>query len=329
MKKHFIIFISIIMIMTTIFGCSSSNIENKQQDDNKIKIITTIFPIYDYVKNILGDKIKDVDVSVLLDDSLDLHNYQPTTADIVKISECDLFLYVGGESDEWVPSVLEQAQNENLLSISLMDLLAENLLLEEEKEGMDLSEGQGEEEHIDEMEHDEHVWLSLQNAKKMVLAISNAIKFLDTDNISLYEENTNKYIEKLDELDSQYKNMVNSSKNKMLIFGDRFPFLYLTKDYGLDYYAAFKGCSAETEASFETIAFLSKKLDEYNLDFVMTIDNPHYKIAETIISNSNNKDRKILSLNSMQSITQNDIKNGASYIDIMTKNMEIFKQALN
>lgn len=329
MKKHFIIFISIIMIMTTIFGCSSSNIENKQKDDNKIKIITTIFPIYDYVKNILGDKFKDVEVSVLLDDSLDLHNYQPTTADIVKISECDLFLYVGGESDEWVPSVLEQVKNENLLSISLMDLLAENLLLEEEKEGMDLSEGQGEEEHIDEMEHDEHVWLSLQNAKKMVLAISNAIKFLDTDNISLYEENTNKYIEKLDALDSQYRDMVNSSKNKMLIFGDRFPFLYLTKDYGLDYYAAFKGCSAETEASFETIAFLSKKLDEYNLDFVMTIDNPHYKIAETIIANSNNKDRKILSLNSMQSITQNDIKNGASYIDIMTKNMDILKQALN
>ena len=238
-----------------------------------------------------------------------------------------MFIYVGGESDEWVPDVLNQVSNTNLKTLNLMDSLSGSLQLEEEKEGMEESE-EHEESAEEGEEYDEHIWLSLKNAKKLVSVISNVIKEIDVDNAQAYEANANAYIEKLQSLDEAYTNMAINANNKMLIFGDRFPFLYMVKDYGLDYYAAFKGCSAETEASFKTIAFLTQKLDEYNLDYVMTIEGTNHKIAETIIENSKDKNRTILELNSMQSTTANDINSGASYYEIMNKNLEVLKQII-
>ena len=332
MKKNISIFVAAILLASNMFGCGSyKTTQVEQQNTNgKLKIVVTIFPIYDYVKNILGEKFDKDNVSILLDNSVDLHNYQPTSADIVKISNCDLFIYVGGESDAWVDDVLNQVNNSNLAAISLMQLLDSNLRLEEEKEGME-EEHEHEEgvEHEEEEEYDEHVWLSLKNTEKVISLLTKALKMLDDNNAKLYEENANAYIKQIKNLDKEYTDLSTSAKNKMLIFGDRFPFLYMVKDYGLDYFAAFKGCSAETEASFKTIAFLAQKLDEYNLDYVMTIEGTNHKIAETIIENSNDKNRKILSLNSMQSITAKDIEEGKNYIDIMKSNLEILKQALN
>lgn len=334
MKKNISLFVAIVLIISNICACGMTNTVDAQTTEQtstkNLKIVTTIFPIYDWVKNILGEKFDKNNVSILLDNSVDLHNYQPTSADIVKISNSDLFIYVGGESDKWVPSVLEQVSNKDLKAINLMKYINADLRPEEEKEGMEEEheeEHEGEEEH--EEEYDEHVWLSLKNAKKLVSAISNVLQELDADNKSIYVENTTQYIDKLQTLDKEYADATNTDGNKTLIFGDRFPFLYMTKDYGLDYYAAFKGCSAETEASFKTIAFLAQKLDEYNLDYIFTIEGTNHKIAETIIENSNNKDRKILTLNSMQSTTTKDIESGSNYIDIMQKNLDVLKQVLS
>ena len=334
MKKNISLFVAIVLTISSICACGKTNTVDVQITDKtstkNLKIVTTIFPIYDWVKNILGEKFDKNNVSILLDNSVDLHNYQPTSADIVKISNSDLFIYIGGESDKWVPSVLEQVSNKDLKAINLMKYINADLRPEEEKEGMEEEheeEHEGEEEH--EEEYDEHVWLSLKNAKKLVSAISNVLQELDADNKSIYVENTTQYIDKLQTLDKEYADATNTDGNKTLIFGDRFPFLYMTKDYGLDYYAAFKGCSAETEASFKTIAFLAQKLDEYNLDYIFTIEGTNHKIAETIIDNSNNKDRKILTLNSMQSTTTKDIESGSNYIDIMQKNLDVLKQVLS
>ena len=334
MKKYISLFVAIVLTISSICACGKTNTVDAQTTEQaptkSLKIVTTIFPIYDWVKNILGEKFDKNNVDILLDNSVDLHNYQPTSADIVKISNSDLFIYVGGESDKWVPSVLEQVSNKDLKAINLMEYINADLRPEEEKEGMEEEheeEHEGEEEHKE--EYDEHIWLSLKNAKKLVSAISNVLQELDADNKSIYAENTTQYIDKLQTLDKEYADVTNTDGNKTLIFGDRFPFLYMTKDYGLDYYAAFKGCSAETEASFKTIAFLAQKLDEYNLDYIFTIEGTNHKIAETIIENSNNKDRKILTLNSMQSTTTKDIERGSDYIGIMQNNLDVLKQALN
>lgn len=334
MKKYISLFVAIVLTICSICACGKTNAAATQTTEQtatkSLKIVTTIFPIYDWVKNILGEKFDKNNVEILLDNSVDLHNYQPTSADIVKISNSDLFIYVGGESDKWVPSVLEQVSNKDLKAINLMEYINADLRPEEEKEGMEEEHEEGhdgEEEHKE--EYDEHIWLSLKNAKKLVSAISNVLQELDADNKSIYVENTTQYIDKLQILDKEYADATDTDGNKTLIFGDRFPFLYMTKDYGLDYYAAFKGCSAETEASFKTIAFLAQKLDEYNLDYIFTIEGTNHKIAETIIENSNNKDRKILTLNSMQSTTTKDIESGSNYIGIMQNNLDVLKQALN
>lgn len=328
MKKNISLLMALVLLVTSMVACGNKESKEVSNTETKnFKIVTTIFPIYDWVKSILGDKFVKENVSILLDNSVDLHNYQPTSADIVEISNSDLFIYVGGESDEWVPDVLNQVSNKNLKTLNLMDCLSGALQLEEEKEGMEESE-EHEESAEEGEEYDEHIWLSLKNAKKLVSAISNVIKEIDVDNAQAYEANANAYIEELQSLDEAYTNMSNNANNKMLIFGDRFPFLYMVKDYGLDYYAAFKGCSAETEASFKTIAFLTQKLDEYNLDYVMTIEGTNHKIAETIIENSKDKNRTILELNSMQSTTANDINSGASYYEIMNKNLEVLKQII-
>ena len=328
----------IILLISIIFliSCQSQNNNMiKNQDinngkiDNEIKIVTTIFPIYDWCINILGDKYNEDNITYLLDNGIDLHNYQPTVNDIMKINECDLFIYVGGESDEWVENTLSIVENKKLKTINLLEVLGNKVKIEEEKEGMQ-EENHEEDEHEEEHEEeiDEHVWLSLRNAQLFVKEISNVISEIDHDNKKYYIENSNNYIKQLDILDKQLIDITNVNEKIVLLFGDRFPFRYFVDDYNIDYYAAFKGCSAETEASFETIAFLSNKLDELNLNYVMTIEGDNHNIAQTIINNSYNKNRKIYVLNSMQGITKNDMKSGISYLSCMYSNKQVLEEAL-
>ena len=279
------------------------------------------------MREILGDKADRAEVTMLLDNGVDLHSYQPTADDIIKISDCDLFIYVGGESDGWVEDVLKEAANKDMQVINLLDVLGEQVKEEEVVEGMETEEEESEDE--DEPEYDEHVWLSLKNAETLCSAITDALEEIDPANKDAYAANAASYLEKLAALDGEYQTVVDNAARKTVLFGDRFPFRYLVDDYGLRYYAAFVGCSAETEASFETISFLAGKVDELGLPCVLTIEGAQHKIAETIVQNSAAKNQSILTLNSMQSTTSADAVNGTTYLSVMESNLDVLKQALN
>ncbi len=345
MKKILSAILAVALTVCCFTACSG-----EKKDDGKLHIVTTIFPEYDWVKNVLGDNPAGADVVMLLDNGVDLHSYQPTVDDVMKVASCDIFIYVGGESDGWVKDALAQATNKNMIVINLLEALGDKVKEEEIVEGMehehdhdhedgdhddhdhedgDHDEHEHDHDHEDgEVEYDEHVWLSLRNAETLVKVISEAVEKLDSANAETYKKNTEAYVGKLRELDERYKAAVAGAANKTLLFGDRFPFRYLTDDYGLTYYAAFVGCSAETEASFETIKFLTTKVDELGLSAVMTIEGTNHKIAETVVANTKAKNQKILQLNSLQSTTSEDVKKGATYLSIMEANLAVLTDAL-
>lgn len=328
LKKGKLITILLLAVSMSValFGCGKSGMGNSETGEKKYSIVCTIFPEYDWVCQILGDKKDDFDITLLLDSGVDLHSYQPTAQDISKIAGCDMFVYVGGESDKWVEDALKESSNTDMQVVSLMDTLGSSVKEEELIEGM---EGEEEEALEEEIEYDEHVWLSLKSAGELVGIITDAIKLIDAENADIYQSNCDAYLDTLSSLDGEYKKVVDEASFDTLLFGDRFPFRYMTDDYGLKYYAAFPGCSAETEASFDTIIFLSEKVDELGLSSVMVLDNSDDKIAKTIIDNTKEKNQEICILNSMQSVTTKDIENGVSYISIMEDNLEVLKKALN
>ena len=328
MKKTVSAVLAVLIVVLMLAGCNQNTPDNN--DTKKLSIVTTVFPVYDWVKNVLGDA--DVELEMLLDTGVDLHSFQPTADDIVKISSCDMFIYVGGESDEWVDGALSKKLNENMTVINLIDVLGENVKTEEIVEGMEAEHEEAESEehdHAEGPEYDEHIWLSLKNAAVLVNAIKDAVIKLDSANEAKYTANAEAYINNLNALDAEYEKAVGEANVKTLVFGDRFPFRYMTDDYGLEYFAAFAGCSAESEASFETIAFLASKVDELNLKSVLAIEGTDHRIAETVVSTTRNKDAAVLSLNSMQSVTAADVESGATYLGIAKDNLEVLKQALN
>ena len=335
MKKITALLLAFFMLVAALAGCGKQNDTNQT---DKLSIVTTIFPEYDWVREILGEKADNAEITMLLDNGVDLHSYQPTADDIVKISDCDLFIYVGGESDEWVEDALRNAANRNMKVINLLEVLGDSVKTEEIVEGMQEEEYEHEdaeehehedaEEHEHEEEADEHVWLSLKNAKMLVRVISKALQELDPDSKDIYAANADAYVKKLSALDAEYQTAVDAASNKTILFGDRFPFRYLVDDYGLRYYAAFVGCSAETEAGFETISFLAKRVDEWKLPCVLTIEGAQHKIAETIVRNTTAKNQRVLTMDSMQSTTSKDVKNGTTYLSVMEKNLSVLKEAL-
>ena len=297
-------------------------------DSGKMKIVTTIFPEYDWVMNVLGDKKDTAKVSLLLDNGIDLHSYQPTPKDILTVSKCDLFIYVGGESDEWVDGALKQAVNKNMKVINLMETLGDAVKEEEVIEGMEGEEEEdGEEE--EEPEYDEHVWLSLKNAQTLVTEIGKALGEIDQGNASYYQNNATGYVNSLKDLDARYTQTVNGGIKDTLLFADRFPFRYLVDDYNLKYYAAFVGCSAETEASFKTIAFLANKVDELGLDVIFKIESSDGSIANTVKNATQNKNQTILTMDSIQSASTKEYKAGRNYLSIMEQNLTALTQGVN
>ncbi len=503
MKKITALLLALTMLAAALAGCGT---QKDAETTDKFQVVTTIFPEYDWVNEVLGDKAARAEVTMLLDNGVDLHSYQPTADDIVKISNCDLFLYVGGESDGWVDDALKNAANQDRKVIRLLDVLGDSVKTEEAVEGMQetehdhdhskevstfedeavqdrslsdwagdwqsaypfaldgtldaafaamAEEGEmtadeyktyyqngyktdianidiegdhieftyedgkkvgsdyryvghfiqnwstgtkaamyrfeatdkqsgaplyiefndhmiepatpahfhirmsnvsfdaivdpeaswptffpaemtGEEicehmkghDHEHEEEADEHVWLSLKNAKRLVPVISKALQEIDPDNKEAYASNSDAYVKKLSALDGEYQAAVDAATHKTVLFGDRFPFRYLVDDYGLRYYAAFAGCSAESEASFETVSFLAKKVDELKLPCVLTIEGKEHKIAETVVKNTAAKDQRVLTMDSMQSTTSKDAKNGTTYLSVMEKNLAVLREAL-
>ena len=512
MKKVISVLLAVLMLIEMLSGCmnktdvpTSENISPAPQTENvpekELRIVTTIFPEYDWIREILGDKAGNAEITMLLDNGVDLHNYQPTADDIIKISDCDLFIYVGGESDGWVEDALKNATNKEMKVINLLEVLKDTVKTEEAVPGMQAEEGHnhgysnfadsdvqdrtlsdwggdwksvypylrdgvldevmerkaengsktteeyrayyktgyktdvsqitidaenntmcfvkngvaakatyeykgyqiydyasgsrgvryffeaasgdadapkyvqfsdhgigpGKAEHFhiyfgndgfdalsqemdnwptyypvdmsgedikedmlehEEKEYDEHVWLSLKNAETLVGAISESLQELDPDNKDTYAANTAAYVEKLSAIDADYQAAVDGATYKTVLFGDRFPFRYLVDDYGLSYYAAFAGCSAESEASFETVSFLAQKMDELNLPCVLTIEGKEHRIAETVVENTTAKDQKVLTMDSMQSTTSKDVENGTTYLSVMEQNLSVLKQAL-
>ena len=358
MKKYIGIGLCILVAIMMVLGCakkestgsseaesgssvteSSSAAESKSEETKKLSIVTTIFPAYDWVKQVVGDN-KNVEISFLIDKGVDLHSYQASAADIAKITDSDLFVYVGGESDDWAEDIIKE--NPNLKYINMVDSIGEAALAEELVEGMQDEEEhdhEGEEHAHEEGEHaheegehedgeeeiDEHVWLSIKNAETIVSAIEAKLAEIDPDNKAEYEKNANDYLAKLDELDKEYKDTLSSIQNKTIIVGDRFPFRYLVNEYGINYYAAFKGCDAGSEASFETVKFLANKMDELNMTDIFIIDGSKGDLAKTIVDNTKDKNAKVLVLDSMQSTKSSD---NASYLDIMKKNLEVLKEVL-
>lgn len=333
MKKYIKIIITVMLVMTMLAGCGQTSAKKdnsgSEKTEKKLSVVTTIFPEYDWVKEIAGES-KNVDITMLLNNGVDLHSFQPTTDDIMKISKCDLFIYVGGESDEWVEDALAEATNKDMKVINLLDVLGDSIKEEEVKEGMQSEEEEEESdsEEKEEPEYDEHVWLSLKNARILCGAIADSLCEIDPDSEEKYKKNVSEYQEKLTKLDKQYQEVVDQARQKTVLFGDRFPFRYLVDDYGLDYYAAFVGCSAESEASFKTIKFLAEKVDELKISSILQIETADGSIAKTIINNTKNKNQKILTLDSMQATTSEDVENGASYFPIMEQNQKVLEDAL-
>jgi len=321
MKKILALLLALWIPAAVLSGCAP---QDDSAASNKLNIVTTIFPAYNWVREILGAETDRAEITTLLDSGVDLHSYQPTVDDIVKISDCDLFLYVGDESDGWVDDALKNAPNKERKVIRLLDVLSDSAKAEETVAGMQ----EEEHDHEEEAEYDEHIWLSLKNAQVLVAAISEALQESDPARKDTYAANAAAYVEKLSALDGEYRAAVDSGKYKTLLFGDRFPFRYLADDYGLDYYAAFPGCSAETEASFETVSFLAGKMDALGLPCVLTIEGTQHKIAETIVQNTAQKNQQILTMDSMQAVTANDAASGVSYLSIMEKNLSVLKKAL-
>jgi zinc transport system substrate-binding protein len=335
MKRIFPLFLALAVAVSLLAGCGKKNAtESGESESDKLRVVATIFPGYDWVHQIMGNRAAAADLTMLLDNGVDLHSYQPTTDDIIKVFDCDLFIYVGGESDGWAENALKTAANKDIKVVSLLEVLGERVKTEEIIEGMQDADHAHAHDHEHDHGHDhgeekdEHVWLSLKNAKTLVGAIADALQELDPDNKDTYAANASAYIEKLSALDGAYQSAVDGAARKTVLFGDRFPFRYLVDDYGLSYYAAFAGCSAESEASFETVSFLAKKVDELGLSCVLTIEGKNHKLAETIVRSTAGKNQKVLTMDSMQSTTSEDVANGTTYLSVMEQNLSVLKEAL-
>lgn len=364
MKKLIAFFIA---CFVAIFGLTAC-MNNKTTEGNakkQLQIVCTNFPAYDFAKHIVGDKAK---VTLLLKPGAEAHSYEPSPKDIQEIGKSDLFVYVGGDSDEWVDGVLDSIDQSHLKTFKMMD--AVTLFEEEVGEGMehehhhddkdkhhdedehdhdhdkdhhhdDKDKHEHEHEHAHEHAHehgheheheeegpemDEHVWTSPVNAIKIVKALEENISSLDKDNADTYKKNADAYIKKLEKLDKDFRDVISNSKRKEIIVGDRFPFLYFVKEYGLKYYAAFPGCSTNTEANPATVAFLINKVKEDKIPTVFHIEMSNEQMSKSIAEATGAKNEL---LNAVHNITDEQFKNNVGYIELMEHNVKVLKEALN
>lgn len=311
MKRSISLVLIVCLLAALLCGCGSAPAE----ESGKLKIVTTIFPLYDWTKNLLGDRADEVELVQLLDDGVDMHSFQPSVSDMITVSSCDLLIYVGGESDAWVADALAERTNPDMIAVNLMDALGERALREELVEGME-----GESEDVP----DEHIWLSLQNAEILCAVIRDALCALDAEHSRSYEAAFAVYDAKLEQLDADYRAALDAAPGHTLIFADRFPFRYLTEDYGLDYFAAFPGCEAETEASFATVIFLAEKADELGVRRLCVIETSDGKLARTVIENCRGGELGTVTLHSMQGAVGD-----GDYLSLMEQNLNAIKEALS
>lgn len=322
MKRFFLFALILALLVPSIAACG-------ERDGNEdITVVTTVFPEYDWTRNIIGDT-EGIRLILLTENGTDLHSYQPTVSDIAAISECDVLICAGGASDAWIEDALALSPDSKRVVIRLISLLSEEEKLTEQALHHNAQhDDHNHHEHDHEHEYDEHVWLSLRHAAEFCRAIAEALGQKIPQNKDVYEENCRKYAEELMALDAAYRDAVSFSAEPTLLFADRFPFSYLMNDYRIECYAAFPGCSSETEASFKTVTYLAALVDDINLSSVIVLENTELRLAETVIASTKEKDARIVRMDSMQSISQNDIKQGVTYLEIMKNNLEALSLAL-
>lgn len=346
MKNRIIRLISILTItMLVLLGCHKKEVSNLN-DNKSLKVVSTIFAPYDFTRQIVGDKAQ---VSMLLPPGMESHSYEPSPQDIIKIQNCDVFIYVGGESEEWVTNILEAVGNDKIKVIKLLDCV--QLVEEEIVDGMehdnhededhedadhedddaDHEDTDHEDEDHDDHEHhegvyDEHVWTSPLNAINIVKEITKALTSIDNENKEFFRSNASDYIKHLENLDQQFREVVSNAKRKEIIFGDRFPLRYFVDTYGLSYYAAFPGCSTETEPSAATVAFLINKIRDNQIPVIFHIELSSAKMADTI---SEATGAKKLVFHSCHNVAKKDFVNGVTYLELMLHNVDVLKEALN
>ena len=311
--------ISVILLTVIIFSAIPATVGCARRDDGKITVICTVFPIYDWVRNVVGDS-DAVEVKLLVSNGADLHSFQPSADDIISIRDAEVIVRVGGAADAFLNDILPEC--DKIKDVCLMNSPGVTVR-ESLKESHSHTEGDG---HFH--ASDEHIWLSLKNAKAAVSAICETLCGLDGENAEKYKENAEAYTERLATLDAAYTEATANKMVKKMIFADRFPFIYMTEEYGIEHIAAFEGCSTESDASFETVMRLSSRLDEWGLDFVAVTESSDKRLAEAVINASSKKNAQILVFDSMQSVTNADISAGKTYVGIMESNLQALKIAV-
>lgn len=317
--KRIPIIAALAVLLVMICGCGGESKAASYDTQGKINIVTTIFPPADFAKQVGKD---NVEVVQLLKPGAESHTYEPTPKDILAIQNCDLFIYVGGESDVWIDDILSSIDTSGVHTLKMID--AVETLCEEHVEGMEEEHEDGAEE--DEEELDEHVWTSVKNAALITDAICNELVAIDKAHEQEYKANAEEYTAKLTALDNEYRDVVSNAKRNEIIVADRFPFRYMAHEYGLSYYAAFPGCSADSEPSAKTLSFLINKAVEDELPVIFHIEFSNEKIADSVVEVCNaNKSL----LHSCHNLSQEELDSGANYLSIMQQNLENLKEALN
>jgi zinc transport system substrate-binding protein len=325
--KKINLFIFVCLIVLLIFvptGCNKDDdISTTENENDKIDVITTIFPEYDFVRQIAGDL---VNLSLLLPPGSESHSFDPTPQDIIQIQDSEMFVFVGGDSDEWVNHILEPMDQNSLKTVKLMDCV--EVVEEELVEGMeeDVHEEHEEQEEHEEHELDEHVWTSPRNAILIVKKLRDELCEIDPRNAGSYKENAEVYIDKLKVLDQSFQEVVDHAARKVIIFGDRFPLRYFVEDYGISYYAAFPGCSTDTQASAATVAFLIDKIKEDKIPVVFHIELSNEQMCDSI-SDATGAKKELF--HAVHNISKDDFEAGVTYLELMEKNVEVLEEALN
>ena len=338
MQKKILIFLTLLFSII-IVSCNDANKNtkenNKEIDNSKLKVVTTIFPIYDFTRNIAAD---NVNLQMIIKPGIEIHSFNTTPADVIDIQNADVFIYIGGESEAWAEKIVSSMDTNNKKIVRLIDYV--KALDEEIVEGMEHDidhnheeeanheehENHIEESHTHEGVYDEHIWTSPKNAQLMVTAICNALSEIDANNADIYKANADKYNQELTVLDEEIRNAVNSSKRKNIVFGDRFPFRYLAEEYGLEYRAPFTGCSSQVDASPKTIAYLMNYIKDNKIPYLYYIELSNEKIANTLIEQTG---AEKLKLHSGQNVSKEEFDSGVTYLSIMRDNLESLKKGLN
>lgn len=319
LKRLFSLLLAGTMLLGGLSGCSAP-----AEQEEGLSVVATIFPQYDFARQVMGG---DDNLTMLLRPGQEVHSYEPTPQDIIAIQNCDLFIYVGGESDAWIEDVLDGMDTSDMVILSLMDVVDP---LEEDTENvLENPEEHNHEEdgtHLHEEEYDEHVWTSPKNAMLITQAICDALCEIDPDNAGQYQANTADYLTQLEELDAAFREVIGDAQRDTLFFGDRFPLLYFVREYGLNYYAAFPGCASETEPSAATVAKLIDLVREEAAPVVYQIELSNGNIARSIADSSG---ARVETFYTCHNITADDFNAGETYLSLMQRNVESLKEALN